>query len=162
MANITVKRTVEATNDRVWKLLNDFGSIHRYHSGVQTSPITDGTPASGVGSERVCNLYDGNHLTERVVESEAGKRLVIDVVDTSMPMKTASGSFDLRPAGEGKTEVTMTMDYVLKFGPLGMIMDKLMLERSMTRALDALLAGLDQHLQTGELIGKGWKPTVAA
>ncbi len=162
MATITINRTVDAPLDRVWALLSDFGSIHRYHPGVESSPITDGTPSSGVGSERVCNLYDGNHLTERVTESVQGKRLAIEVVDSSMPMKTAGGTFVLQPAGPNRTEVAMTMEYVLKFGPLGMLMDKLVLERSMTRSLDALLAGLDHHAQTGELIEQGWKPAQTA
>jgi hypothetical protein len=162
MASITLIRTVEAPLERVWALLSDFGGIHRYHPGVETSPITAGTPKSGVGSERVCNLYDGNHLTERVTESIEGKRLVIDVVGSSMPMKTAGGSFDVRAVSDGSTEITMTMDYVLKFGPLGMILDKLVLGRTMRKGLDGLLDGLDQHLRTGETIGKGWKPAMVA
>ncbi|MCO4746122.1 MAG: SRPBCC family protein [Proteobacteria bacterium] len=162
MASITLNRTVDAPVERVWGVLSDFGGIHRYHPGVETSPITAGTPSSGVGSERVCNLYDGNNLRERVTESVHGKRLVIEVVDSSMPMKSAGGAFDLRATGEGKTELTITMDYALKFGALGMIMDKLVLERSMTKALDAMLAGLNQHMRTGETIGKGWKPARVA
>jgi uncharacterized protein YndB with AHSA1/START domain len=162
VASITLKRTVENPVERVWEVLSDFGGVHRYHPGVETSPITDGTPPSGVGSQRVCNLYDGNYLTEVVTESIEGKRLVVKIIDSSMPMNTAAGAFDLHPAGQGKTEVTLTMDYVLKFGPLGMLMDKLLLERTMKRGLNGLLSGLDQHLQTGEIIGEGWKPAQVA
>ena len=146
----------------MWEVLSDFGSVHRYHPGVESSPINDGTPTSGAGSERVCHLYDGNHLTERVTDSVEGEKLVIEIIDSSMPMKSAAGVFDLRPIGQGKTEVTLTMQYVVKFGPLGAIMDKLLLERTMTRGLNALLAGLDQHVRTGETIGKGWKPARVA
>ncbi len=162
MANITLKRTIGVPIERVWEVLSDFGSVHRYHPGVETSPIKEGTPTSGVGSERVCNLYDGNHLTERVTDFVEKQKLVIEVIDSSMPMNTAAGVFDLRPMGQGKTEVTLTMKYVVKFGPFGAIMDKLLLERTMTRSLNALLAGLDHHLESGETIGKGWKAAQVA
>ena len=158
VATITLKRTVDTPIERVWEVLSDFGEIHRFHPGVKSSPITDGTPSSGVGAERVCHLYDGNHLTERVTESVDQRKLAIDVVDSSMPMKTANGTFEVQTAADGKTEVSLTMAYKLKFGPLGAVMDKLVLEKSMTRSLDALLAGLDQHLTTGETIGEGWVP----
>jgi hypothetical protein len=36
-----------------------------------------------------------------------------------------------------------------------------MLRRAMTGRFTGLLAALDQHLQTGEELGKGWKPTQA-
>lgn len=162
MADITLKRTIAVPFDRVWDVLADFGGVHRYHPGVETSPVTDGTPSSGVGSERVCNLYDGNHLTERVSESVDGERLVIEVVDSSMPLSSGVGSFELNPIAANETEVTLNMRYAVKFGPLGALMDKLLLERTMNKGLDALLAGLDQHVRTGETIGKGWKPSQVA
>ena len=162
MATITLVRTLDFPVERVWEVLSDFGSVHRYHPAVETSPISEGTPPSGVGSERVCHLYDGNHLTERVTSSVEQRKLVIEVVDSSMPMNTAAGAFELRPQGAERTEVTLTMEYVVKFGVVGAVMDKLLLERTMKKSLDAMLAGLDHHLRTGETVARGWKPAKVA
>ena len=51
----------------------------------------------------------------------------------------------------------MTMDYDMKWGPLGWLMNVLMLRPIMGKLLASVLAGLDHHLVTGERIEKGWK-----
>jgi uncharacterized protein YndB with AHSA1/START domain len=161
MSVITVSRTVPHSSSRVWALLADFGGVHRFSGGVEASPINSGKPDTGVGAERNCTLYDGNHIQERVTEFLPEERLALEVFDTSMPIKTAGAAFDLAPASGGQTSVSMTMNYVVKYGPLGIVMDALLMKRAMTASLDRLLAGLDHHLTSGEVITKGWKPSSA-
>ncbi len=162
MTTITLNRTINAPVETVWDALSDFGSVYRYSANVESSPVNEGTPSRGVGSERVCHLYDGNHIEERVTGSVDKEQLSIKIVGGSMPLKSADGVFDLLPTPSGGTQVTMTMTYVAKFGPLGWLMDKLMMKRAMTGSLNGLLAALDHHLITGETIEKGWKAPLAA
>ena len=39
-------------------------------------------------------------------------------------------------------------------------MDALMMRNAMTTTFNSLLAGLDHHLTTCEIVGKGWKSAV--
>lgn len=161
MSVITVSHEVASPVSQVWAVLSDWGGVHRFSAGVESSPINAGSPSRGVGAERTCHLYDGNHIQERVTESIEEQKLSLEVFDTSMPIKTAAASFALVPLKSGGTRVTMTMDYVVKYGPLGAIMDAVMMRRMMTGSLNRLLASLAHHVHTGEAIGKGWKPPVA-
>ncbi|MFT7625751.1 MAG: hypothetical protein ACI9WU_004942 [Myxococcota bacterium] len=161
MSTITVSRNVAQSPSQVWAVLADFGGVHRFSAGVERSPINAGKPDTGVGAERNCQLYDGNHIQERITEFLPEQRLALEVFDTSMPIKTAGAAFDLASSASGGTAVTMTMDYVVKFGPLGVVMDALMMKRAMTTSLDRLLAGLDYHLTSGATISKGWRPDAA-
>lgn len=158
MSVITLSREIAAPIAKVWATLDDFGGVHRFSASVESSPINEGTPSSGVGSERNCHLYDGNHIQERVVESVPEKKISIEIFDTSMPLKEGHGTFALSPTPSGGTLVHMTMEYVVKYGPLGVLMDKLMMKRMLAPSLDRLLAGLEHHVLTGESIGKGWEP----
>jgi uncharacterized protein YndB with AHSA1/START domain len=162
MSTITVQRSVASSVDEVWSALADFGGIHRFSAAIDTSPINPGTPTTGVGAERTCNMYDGNHIQERVTESVEKSRLDIEIFDTSMPLKSAHVRFDLKPTSDGGCEVTMTMDYVVKFGIIGQVMDAVMMRSMMTKSLNRLLAGLDEYLRTGKPIEKGWTPAAAA
>lgn len=162
MSAFTVSRRLEHPVNKVWALLDDFGGIHRWSAGVKSSPINEGTPERGVGSERHCLLYDGNRLQERVTESVEHKRLALEVFDTSMPLERATGLFELAPTADGGTQLSMTFDYAMKYGLLGKAMDALMVRKSMERSLTNLLAALDAHLTTGNLIPQGWTPAKAA
>ncbi len=161
MSQVTVSHIVSSPISKVWAVLADFGGIHRFSAGIEASPINDGTPSTGVGAERNCQLYDGNNLQERITEFVENKRLGIEIFQTSMPLKAATAHFDLEPA-EGGCKVTMTMDYELKYGIVGKAMDAMMMKGMMSKNLGGLLHGLDEHLATGEPIPKGWKPSRAA
>jgi uncharacterized protein YndB with AHSA1/START domain len=162
MSTISVVRNIPAPIDQVWEALSDFGGVYRYSAGVESSPITAGTPERGVGAERICHLYDGNHIEERVTGSIDKEQLSVKIVQSSMPIKSADGVFDLVSTAEGGTQVTITMTFVAKFGPLGWLMDKLMMNKAMTKSLAGMLAALEHHLATGEVVEKGWTEAVAA
>jgi len=162
MSEITISRAVSHSVANVWAALDDFSGIHRWSAGVETSPTNPGTPSRGVGAERNCHLYDGNHIQERITQVIDQRRLAIEVFDTSMPLKSADAAFDIEPTSDGGTSLTMTFHYVVKFGLLGKAMDGLMIRRKMTASLNNLLAALDEHLRTGETIDKGWTSTQAA
>lgn len=162
MSVVSASREIPAAVSEVWATLADFGGIHRYNAGVDRSPINEGTPSSGVGSERTCHLYNGGHLQERVVESIEGEKLSIDIFESSMPLKSANGTFTLAPISGGGTRVTVSMEYEVKYGPIGVVLDFLVVKRMLGPSMHQLLAGLDHYIATGELIEKGWKPNKGA
>ncbi|MBT8468693.1 MAG: SRPBCC family protein [Deltaproteobacteria bacterium] len=162
MGKITVSGTMSHSVDRVWSMLDDFGSVYLWSAGVESSPIIGGTPERGVGAERLCTLYDGNRISERVIESVDERNLVVDIYDTTMPLKSARGRFDLEKTSDGGTLVRITFEYVVKYGVLGKVMDALIIKRSLKKSFDNMLAALVEHLATGVHIQKGWQPTAAA
>ena len=159
MSVVIASREIAAPVSKVWATLSDFGGIHRYNASVESSPINEGTPSSGVGAERTCHLYDGNYIEERVIESIDEKKLTIEIFKTSMPLKESHGVFTLTGLPDGGTRVDVSMHYVVKYGPLGMLMDILMMKRMLGPAMERLLAGLDHHISTGETVAKGWTPS---
>ena len=68
-------------------------------------------------------MADGkNFLKEEIVEYIPHERLVIDIYDGSMPVESGTAAFDLKALNSGHTKVTMTMDFVPKFGVAGKVM----------------------------------------
>lgn len=162
MGKFTVTRTLPFPTEKVWSVLADFGGVHHYSAAVETSPINEGTPESGVGAERYCTFYDGNFFEERVTEAIENKLLGVEIFATSAPMKSAHATFELVPAAGGGTQLSATMDYVVRFGLIGKMMDAMMMRRMMTKSFDGLLRGLEEYMTTGKDIGKGWRPSAAA
>ena len=161
MSIVTISHRYPQPPAEVFAALNDFAGVHRFHPMLESSPLVDGTPATGAGSERVCHLYNGNTIHERLVEVETDRSLKVEILDTSMPMARADGLFQLAPTATGGTEVTLTMDFELTMGLLGKALDKLVMARKFRGNLELLLAALGEHLVTGEVIDKGWKAPAA-
>jgi hypothetical protein len=67
-----------------------------------------------------------------------------------------TSTFKVEADGNDRTRVTMTMDYKMKYGPFGWLLNVVMLRRIMKNLLASVLAGLDHHLVTGEHIGQNW------
>lgn len=161
MSQVTVSHNLSSPVATVWAKLADFGGVHRFAAEIESSPINSGTPSTGVGAERKCSLYDGNILQERITEFEENERLGVDVFESTMPLSTANARFELAPT-PGGCRLTLTFDYQVKYGLVGMALDAIMMRRMMTKNFGALLRALDEHLTTGQDIPRGWQPGRAA
>jgi hypothetical protein len=50
---------------------------------------------------------------------------------------------------DGVTRITQDLEYKIKFGILGWLVDRLVMKRKMTATLDAVFAGLVRQAETG-------------
>lgn len=161
MSNVNVERILPYDLETVWPVLADVGGIYRFHPFVASSPINPGAPTTGMGAERTCHFHDGNQVVERVTGFEEGRRLEIEIVDGTMPLASAHASMAVEPVGHDKTKIVFNMDYTPKFGIVGKAMDAMMMRRKFTSILTQVLVALEEHLATGKVIGKDWRPKAA-
>ncbi len=161
MSTVTHTATIEASKTATWNVLNDFGGVHRWHFNIESSPLSSANN-EGLGATRVCRFYNGPELTERIVEYEEGEFMNIAFVEFKLPLKRANVTFRVRELTKTKTEVTVTMDYVMRFGPLGWALNKAFLQPTLRKVFRNMLDGLNHHTVTGELIGKDGKALTAA
>jgi len=153
MGKVSVEQVIKASPEDVWRVLADFGGVHRFHPLVESADLLSESNG-GLDTMRVCNFYDGTSIKERVVAWKDGEYMRIDLSEFSMPFKRATASLSITPVGTGSARVTFEMDYTPKFGPLGAIMNLLMMKPMIRRMLKSVLVGLDKHVSTGALIGK--------
>jgi hypothetical protein len=78
----------------------------------------------------------------------------VDITQGSIPLSCARAVVELTSTGPHSTEVQFTINYEPMFGPLGWMMDKLMMKKNFNSVLGKVLEGLDPHVRTGALIGR--------
>ncbi len=161
MSTITKSVTINAPTSRIWDAIKDVGYVHNWHPVVEASPVLSDN-ASGLGASRRCEMYDGSSVVETVTELTEGRRVVLELSDFSLPLNNASASITLDPVDDGTTRVTMEMNYEVKYGPAGWLMDQMMMKRMMGSLFLKVLGGLDHHVRTGEYVGKDFKPAELA
>jgi ribosome-associated toxin RatA of RatAB toxin-antitoxin module len=154
MSQLEISRIIPQSPEKVWSIISDFGGIHRFHSGVESSPIQNGKP-SGLGSERECLLYSGQRITEVVSGYREGEWMQVSITKGSLPLNDVIVEFQITKTSEGQSKVDVRMDYHPKYGPMGKLMNTLLIRKKMSSIMEDLLAGLSLHAETGVLIGKG-------
>ena len=153
MSTFSEQIQIDAPKQEVWDVLADIGSIHVWHPGVKDSRVTTEGEV-GLGSERRCDLGGRTYLQESVVAWSPLQNMTIRILDTNTPFRTADIHFELHEEG-GATTVRVSPQYELKYGPVGKLMDVLMVRTMYRKGMRDLLAGLKRHVEAGLGVGVG-------
>jgi hypothetical protein len=138
---------INATPQAVWRVLGTLDALHEYDPGVKKAALLSG-PSEGVGASRKCDLAPGGWFEERVTEWKPHATLAFELFACTLPVKRLKHRYTLTPS-EGGTLVTQTMEYELKFGPLGWAMDGLMVRRKWNDGIRGFFAGLKARVEGG-------------
>ena len=138
----TIRHEVQANcpPERVWALLSDLKAVERYNPGVRAASI-EGPQRVGVGAKRACLLLPRGRVVERVTQWEESRALGLEVAESDWPIHFMRWVTRLEPIGQ-TTRITQDLEYKVKFGPLGWLLDSLVMRKKLTRTLDAVFAGL--------------------
>ena len=107
-------------------------------------------PREGVGASRHCDLVTGGAVEETVIDWEDGSGFTFRMHDfiKGPPFKTAEGRMTVREDGDS-TVAGLTIEYRVKFGPIGAIMDHFMIRPQFEKLVPRVLQGLKRHLEAG-------------
>lgn len=152
MAEVTVNRTINAPLPDVWASWDDFGGIAQFNPNLVSAHLLQSGQSTGKGATRQCNLADGkNYIRERIVDYAPQSRMQVDIYDGTMPLKKAVVTLSFQPAGTNKTRITMTIQFVPKFGIFGRLMVPMM-KPQFRKMLNGLLKGNADFVERGVVL----------
>lgn len=128
---------------QVWALLSDLEAVQRYNPGVRTA-VVRGTQRAGVGAVRSCELVPKGRVVERVTHWEEGRAVGLELVEHEWPVEFMRWVTRVEPH-DGGTRITQALEYQVRFGPLGWLLDALVMKRKLTASLDEVFASLARH-----------------
>lgn len=144
---------INAPKSQVWDVIANLGGIVKFHPLVTNSYyVTD--DKQGTGAARVCEFGPDTSVNETAIAWNEGESYTLDVQfikGQKPPVHSFHGSLSLREHGSG-TVVGMTLEYAPKFGPLGKIMDVMLLRPKFNKLVSSVLKGLKHHIETGESV----------
>ena len=126
--------------DRVWKLLADLEAVKRYNHTVKSVAIV-GEQRDGVGARRSCELLPSGRVVERVTHWDNERALGLEIAESDWPVTFMRWVTRLAPDPKG-TRITQDLEYRMKLGPIGWLLDKLVMRNKLRSTLDRVLAEL--------------------
>lgn len=149
--HVEYRLRVNTAKSTVWAALEDFGGVTDYHFSVKNAPMLSAN-RSGLGATRRCEFYDNTSVVEKIVSFDDGNGYKIALSEFSMPLKSLMAEMRVTAVNDDVCDVTMALDYVVKYGPVGKLMGHFMMRPMMTKMIKKVLSGLAYHAVTGKNI----------
>jgi ribosome-associated toxin RatA of RatAB toxin-antitoxin module len=139
--------TVNASPDKVWALLTDLERLDQYDPTVKKSTLLS-DERSEVGAKRKVLMKDGkNWLDERITVFKPNEALTYQLTDCSFPIKGLRHSYTFEKLGE-QIKVKQVMEYTVKMGILGRLMDHLMIRKQFNNGIKQFFDGFKSYIET--------------
>lgn len=139
---------INAPREKVWSVLASLDALDQYDPGIKKSKVVS-SQREGHGAARQCDLTPGGWFKERVAEWRPHEALAFELFECTLPVRRLNHSYTLTP-DSGGTIVKQRMEYELKFGPLGKLMDAMMVRKKWNIGIQDFFAGLKHYVETGE------------
>ncbi|WP_214652608.1 SRPBCC family protein [Ruegeria lacuscaerulensis] len=141
---------IDASPEAVWAVLGRFMNIDEFAPQVKSvDALTDGQ--NGVGSKRRCHFENGTSLIEEVTDWQTNRGYRVRLSEMqAMPLTEAYAAITIETLANSQSRVIWSMDYRMKYGPLGWLMGQTLLKAAMGRVLDDNLKALAKKVQPGQ------------
>ena len=147
---IHAERTLDiaSTPEEVWPILGRYMHMHEFAPKiVSIDALTDGP--DGVGSKRRCHFADGTSVVEEVTHWEPTRLYRLRLIEMGpMPVKEAHATLSVEPLDGAHSRLKMTMDYRMKFGPIGWLMGQTVMKAMMGKIFSGVLQGLKDKVRS--------------
>jgi ligand-binding SRPBCC domain-containing protein len=138
---------IEAPVEEVWKAVADLTAVQHYNPLV-VSARRISQRHEGVGAMRRCELKPKGWVEERVWEWNPPYVIGLEVAASDWPIVFMKWRTELQRDGTA-TRMRQEMDYKVKFGPLGALMDVLMMRRIVNYGVREAFEALKRYVESG-------------
>lgn len=147
MATIHNDITVNAPVEKIWEALANIEMLDKYDPTVKKSTALSENK-SGLNAKRKVLMLDGkNWFDEKVTVFKPNEALTYQLTDCSFPIKGLKHSYSFEKVGN-QTKVKQVMEYTVKFGWLGKLLDSLMIRKQSDTGIKKFFAGLKSYAET--------------
>ena len=144
MTKLQNERTIRASREKLWNILANLEELEKYDPTVSRS-VSRSPSEKGLGAVRKVDMRDGkNWFEEKITAWKPGEILTYQLTACSFPVSGLSHSYTFEDAGD-QVRVKQVMEYTIKFGWLGKLMDTLMIRKQTQAGIDKFFDGLKKY-----------------
>jgi ribosome-associated toxin RatA of RatAB toxin-antitoxin module len=138
--------TINASIDKIWTVLTDLELLDKTDPTVKTVTLISENK-TGLNAKRKVLMQDGkNWFDEKITVFKPNEELVYQLTDCSFPIKALKHTYNFQKIGN-QTKVQQEMEYTVKFGLLGVLMDKMMIGKQFNSGINKFLNGLKTYIE---------------
>ncbi|MFB9841396.1 SRPBCC family protein [Mucilaginibacter ginsenosidivorans] len=148
MTILTNEVTIHAPIEKIWKALTNVEALELYDPTVRKSTAI-GSEKSGPGAKRRVEMMDGkNWFEEKVTIFKPNEALSYELTACSFPVERLNHRYSFE-ISDGRVKVKQVMQYQVKFGLFGKLLDTLMIRKQSDKGIKKFMAGLKSYVEKG-------------
>ena len=137
---------IQAPVEKIWQVLASPELLDRYDPTVRKSSLTSDVKKS-IGAQRRVDMVDGkNWFEEQITVYKPNEALTYELTACSFPIHRLKHSYSFHRLGQ-QTKVSQVMEYTVKFGLLGRLLDVLMIRKQSDAGIKKFFAGLKLYIE---------------
>ena len=138
--------TINAPIDKIWSILTDLELLDKTDPTVKKATLISENK-SGLDAKRKVLMQDGkNWFDEKITIFKPNEELAYQLTDCSFPIKALKHSYSFQKNGD-QIKVQQVMEYTVKFGVLGILLDKMMIGKQFNSGINKFLNGLKTYAE---------------
>ena len=138
--------TINASIDKIWNILTDLELLDQTDPTVKKATLISENK-TGLNAKRKVLMQDGkNWFDEKITVFKPNEELVYQLTDCSFPIKGLKHTYSFQKNGN-QTKVLQVMEYTVKFGIIGILMDKMMIGKQFNSGINKFLTGLKTYAE---------------
>ena len=146
MGTLKNEIVINATVEKVWNILTTPELLDKYDPTVKKTTLIS-PEKSGLGAKRKVEMLDGkNWFDEKIADFEPMKKLSYQLTDCTFPIKGLKHTCSFNVEGNN-VKVQQTMEYEVKFGILGKLMDAMMIRKQFDSGIKKFFGGLKSYAE---------------
>lgn len=146
MTTLKHEVSVAADVETVWRTLSDLLAVKQHNTSVASVHLlTDKT--TGIGAARRCEMKTKDWVEENVWAFDPPHAIGLEVTASSWPVAFMKWRTELYADGPN-TLIRQEMNYKLKFGVLGLLLDKLVMRRKLNASVQEVFGNLKSYVES--------------
>jgi ribosome-associated toxin RatA of RatAB toxin-antitoxin module len=137
---------INASSDKIWDILTDLELLDKTDPTVKKATLISKNK-TGLHAKRKVFMQDGkNWFNEKITVFKPQEELVYQLTDCSFPIKELKHTYSFQKIGN-QIKVQQVMEYTVKFGFIGILMDKMMIGKQFDSGINKFLTGLKTYAE---------------
>ncbi len=146
MSTLINSITIDAPIDRIWSILTDLELLDKTDPTVKKATLISEIK-TGLHAKRKVLMQDGkNWFDEMITVFNPNEKLVYQLTDCSFPIQGLKHTYSFEIIGN-QTKVQQVMEYTVKFGFIGVLLDKIMIGKQFNSGINLFLSGLKTYAE---------------
>lgn len=146
MTTLLNEIVINSSIEKIWEALTNIEELEKYDPTVKKSTALSQSK-SGIGATRKVDMKDGkNWFEEKVTVFKQNEALTYELTACSFPVQNLKHSYSFEKVGN-QTKVKQVMEYQIKFGIFGKILDALMIRKQSNSGVKKFFSGLKSYAE---------------